>query len=145
MTEYILTILIGLLGGVAVGFLSPLGGAMGNRLGGMASSVIVHLSGLLLSGLLLFLRGGENIRDWHTLPWYMLGAGIFGVVLYQTTSITFPRLGGAMMMTLIIIGQLLVGLVIDHFGLIGATVRHIDLTRIAGLVVIVVGGYLMTK
>jgi bacterial/archaeal transporter family-2 protein len=145
MAGYLLTILIGLCGGVAVGLQAPLGGAMGQRVGGAATSFIVHLSGLVASAALLLARGGEKISEWQSLPWYMLGAGVFGVVLYQTTTYTFPRLGGTMMIALIIIGQLMTGMVIDHFGLLGATVHHVDLPRIIGLVVLLLGGYLMTK
>lgn len=145
MSDYLLIIIIGLIGGVAVGFQSPIAGAIGQRLGGTASSFIVHLSGMILSGLLLILRGGENIRDWHSLPWYMLGAGIFGVILFQTISVTLPRLGGTMVITLIIVGQLTVGVLTDHFGWFGVTVRPIDATRLIGVVVLFIGGYLIAK
>jgi transporter family-2 protein len=49
------------------------------------------------------------------------------------------------MIALIIIGQLLTGIVIDHFGWFGVTPRPIDLTRIIGLCVLFAGGYLITK
>jgi bacterial/archaeal transporter family-2 protein len=143
--ETLLIVLIGILGGVAVGVQSPIAGAMGQRVGGTASSFIVHLSGMILSGLLLFLRGGEKIRNWQTLPWYMLGAGIFGLILYQTINITLPRLGSTTMVALIIVGQLLTGLVIDHFGWLGVAARQIDLTRAIGVVVLLLGGYLIVK
>ena len=142
---YWLVILIGLVGGLAVGIQSILAGAMGQKIGGTATSFIIHLGGMVFSGILLVLRGGEKIRDWHTLPWYMLGAGIFGLILYQTISVTLPRLGGTMMMTLIIIGQLSMGIVIDHFGLFGAATRPIDLPRILGVVALLVGGYLIAR
>jgi len=145
MLAYLLTILAGLTGGVAVGIQSPIAGAMGQRVGGTASSFIVHLSGMILSGALLVLRGGEKIRDWHLLPWYMLGAGIFGLILYQTINITLPRLGSTMMVTLIITGQLLMGVLIDHFGWLGITPRPLDATRIVGVLVLLVGGYLIAK
>jgi transporter family-2 protein len=138
-------IIIGLIGGVAVGIQSPMAGSMGQKVGGTASSFIVHLSGAILSGVFLFIKGGEKIRDWHTLPWYMLFAGIFGLILYQTISVTLPRLGSTMMITLVIIGQLLTGMVIDHFGLMGVAVRPIDLPRILGLVVLLAGGYLISR
>jgi transporter family-2 protein len=140
-----LVIIIGLIGGAAVGIQSPLAGAIGQRLGGTASSFIIHLSGMIFSGIYLFLRGGEKIRDWHTLPWYMLGAGIFGLILYQTISVTLPRLGSTMMVALIITGQLLVGVVIDHFGLLGVATRHIDLSRVVGIAALLIGGYLIAK
>ena len=60
MLAYLLTILAGLAGGMAVGIQSPLAGAIGQRVGGTASSFIVHLSGMILSGALLTLRGGEK-------------------------------------------------------------------------------------
>jgi transporter family-2 protein len=140
-----LVILIGLIGGVAVGIQSPIAGEMGQRLGGTASSFIVHLSGMILSGILLVFQGGENLRDWQTLPWYMLGAGFFGLILYQTISITLPRLGSTMMIALIIIGQLLAGIVIDHFGLLGVAIRHIDIYRILGVIALLIGGYLIAR
>jgi transporter family-2 protein len=140
-----LVVVIGIIGGVAVGVQSPIAGAMGQRVGGTASSFIIHLSGMILSGILLFARGGEKVRDWHTLPWYMLGAGIFGLILYQTINITLPRLGSTMMIALIIIGQLLAGVIIDHFGLMGVVTRPIDLPRLIGIAALLVGGYLIAR
>jgi bacterial/archaeal transporter family-2 protein len=142
---YWVVILIGLLGGVAVGIQSPIAGAIGKRVGGTASSFIIHLSGAIFSGILLVLEGGENIRDWHKLPWYMLSAGIFGLILYQTINVTMPRLGSTMMIALIIVGQLVVGIIIDHFGLFGVAIRHIDLARILGVVALLIGGYLIAR
>lgn len=118
---------------------------MGQKIGGTASSVIVHLSGLILSLILLVFRGGERIRDWNTLPWYMLGAGVFGLILYQTINITLPRLGATNMLVLIIVGQLLTGVLLDTFGWLGVTARPIELTRIIGIIVLLVGGYLVVR
>jgi bacterial/archaeal transporter family-2 protein len=145
MVETILIVIVGLIGGVAVGLQSPLAGAIGQRLGGTASSFIVHLSGMILSGILLVVRGGENIKDWNKLPWYMLGAGIFGVILYQTISVTLPRLGSTMMVTLIIVGQLLVGVLIDQFGWLGVTAHPINATRVVGVLVLLAGAYLIAR
>lgn len=138
-------ILIGLLGGVAVGLQAPLAGAMGQRVGGTAGSFIIHISGAVFSGLWLLARGGERIREWRSLPWYMLSAGIFGLILYQTISITLPRLGSTMMVVLIIIGQLVLGVIVDHFGLFGVTQRPVDLLRILGVLALILGGYLIAR
>jgi bacterial/archaeal transporter family-2 protein len=145
MTDYALIILVGLIGGISVGLQSPISAAMGQRVGGTASSFIVHMSGMLLSGLLLFLRGGEKIRDWTSLPWYMLGAGVFGVILYQSMTITFPRLGSTMMVTLIIVGQLVMGIIIDHFGWFNVTVHSLTPSRLAGVAVLMIGAYLIAR
>jgi transporter family-2 protein len=105
----------------------------------------VHLSGAVLSGALLFLRGGEKIREWQSLPWYMLIAGLWGLVLYLTISVTLPRLGGATVIMLVIVGQLIAGAVIDHFGWLNVPVHPISVTRILGIGVLLVGGWLIAR
>ncbi len=145
MLNTFFVVLIGLLGGAAVGLQSPLAGAISQRLGGTAGSFFVHLSGTIFSAALLLLRGGENLRDWRTLPWYLFTVGLFGLVLYQTIAVTLPRLGSMTMITLIIIGQLLVGMLIDHFGWLGVAVHPISFSRVLGVAVLMLGGYLIAR
>ena len=145
MLPVVVVILLGVLGGVAVGLQGPIAGAMSQKVGGAASSLIVHVGGVLLSGVLLLVRRGEQIGHWRDLSWYMLGAGAFGVVLYLTLSQTFPRLGATAALTLIIVGQLLTGIVIDHFGLFGGIVRPIDAGRALGALVLLVAAYLVLR
>lgn len=145
MVEKLLTLLVGLIGGFAVGLQSPIAGAMGGQVGGIASSFIIHLSGAALSGALLALVGGEQIRNWRTLPWYMLVCGGLGVVLYMTIRYTMPRLGGASMVMLIIIGQLLMGVLVDQFGWFGVTVRPFTAQRAAAIGLLITGGYLLGR
>jgi transporter family-2 protein len=145
MIELITGILVGLLGGVAVGIQSPLSGVISEKLGGAASSFIIHVSGAVISGLLLLLRGGENIKNWRSLPWYMFGLGGFGVLLYLTLSYTIPKLGATFALTLIVVGQLLMGFLIDSFGWFGLPTRPIELSRIFGIGLLLAGSYLMLK
>ncbi|MEA4906072.1 MAG: DMT family transporter [Chloroflexi bacterium] len=145
MFNTLLTILIGITGGLAVGVQSPISGQMGQRVGGAASSFIVHFSGMLLSGLYLVFQGGARVRDWLSLPWYMLGSGVFGLILYLTINYTLPRLGAASMAALIITGQLLVGILVDHFGWFGVAARPLDLARAGGALLLLAGGYLLSR
>ena len=145
MTETIGTLIVGVLGGIAVGTQAPIAGAMGQRVGGLASSFVVHLGGAVVSGLLLLARRGEPIGDWRTLPWYMMGAGVFGVILYLTLTHTVPRLGAAGSLTLVIVGQLVAGMIIDQFGLLGMAPRPVDLNRLVAFGFLVTGGYLMVR
>ncbi|MEZ4669607.1 MAG: DMT family transporter [Anaerolineae bacterium] len=143
--ELILTILIGLVGGVAVGLQTPLAGAMTQRLGPYSSSLVIHVSGAIISAVLVVSRGGENIRAWRETPWYMLGAGVFGVILYATFSFTLPRVGAAGALVLLIIAQLTVGMLIDHFGWFGVAIRPIDASRVLATVLLLAGAYFMSR
>lgn len=145
MLDIGLVIAIGILGGIAVGLQSPLAGAISERVGGTASSLIIHVSGAFLSGVLLVLRGGEQIGNWRSLTWYMWIAGMFGVVLYLTLSVTFPRLGATSALVLIIVGQLFTGMVLDTFGWLGVPARPLDPMRAAGALIVIGGAYLILR
>ncbi|HTO99783.1 MAG TPA: DMT family transporter [Anaerolineales bacterium] len=145
MLSVLVTALIGMLGGVAVGLQGPIATQMGRRIGSAASSFVVHISGAIASGILLLARRGENIQNWRTLTWYMLGSGALGLVLYLTINHTMPRLGATTALALIIIGQLSVGVVVDHFGLFGSAVRELSAARLAGLLLLLAGGYMIIR
>jgi transporter family-2 protein len=145
LIEMAIVIAVGLMGGVAVGTQVPIAGAMAQRIGGASSSFIVHLGGAAASLVLLVFRRGELIHEWRTLPWYMLGCGALGLVLYLTLSHTIPKLGATSAITLIVVGQLLVGLVIDYFGAFGVPVRELGVNRIIGALLLLAGAFLMVR
>jgi transporter family-2 protein len=95
--------------------------------------------------MLLVARRGELIHEWRNLPWYMLGCGAFGLVLYLSLSQTVPKLGATTAITLLIVGQLLAGLVLDHFGAFGVPERALDLNRASAVVLLLVAAYLMVR
>ena len=145
MIEVAITIGIGLLGGIAVGTQAPIAGAMAQRVGGVASSFVVHLGGLLASLVLLLIRRGEQIALWRELPWYMLCCGGFGLVLYLSISHTLPRLGAVSALSLIIVGQLLAGVVIDYLGAFGTIPRGLGANRVLGVALLFVGAFLVVR
>ena len=145
MANLILMVLLGVLGGVAVGVQGPIVSQMSQRIGTMAGAFVVHVSGAIISGALLLALGGENIRNWRSLSWYMFLSGSFGVILYLTLNQTMPRLGATTALALIIIGQLVMGILIDQFGLFGVPVRPVDLMRLAGASLFIAGGYLIVR
>lgn len=145
MLETILIVCIGLIGGIAAGIQTPVVGSMSDRIGGVAGSLVIHLSGAIASLVILVFRGGENISEWRSLSWYMLASGVFGLVLFMSLSQTVPKLGATSAITLIVVGQLFAGMVIDHFGLFDVASRSIDLNRIAASALLLAGAYLMVR
>lgn len=144
MSSIMVLALIGILGGIAVGLQGPIAGAMSQRVGGASSSLVIHLGGAVCSLALLLGRGGEQMRNWRQISWFMWGAGLLGVLLYLTLSVTFPRLGAATAVTCIIVGQLLAGVVLDHFGLAGIA-RPLSLSRALGVGVVLSGAWLIYR
>lgn len=145
MESIILIILVGLAGGVAVGLQSPLASMISQRLGIFESVFIVHIGGAVIALLPLLFYNGGKLSQWRSVPWYALFAGIFGLIVIGAISYMIPRVGVAASITTIVAGQLLVGILLDHFGLLGASVRTLDPTRIVGMAVVLAGVWLTVR
>lgn len=145
MESIFLIILIGLAGGIAVGLQSPMASMLTQRLGIFESIFIVHIGGALLALIPILIYSGGTLGQWRSVPWYVLGAGIFGLVVIGAVSYMIPRIGVAAAITCIVAGQLLVSTILDHFGLLGVATRSLDLTRLFGLAVVLVGVWLTVK
>ncbi len=146
MESILLIIVIGLMGGIAVGLQSPMASLISQRLGMLESVFIVHLGGAIFALLpLLLFYGGGKLSQWKSIPWYVLGAGVFGLVVISAISYMIPRIGVAASIITIVAGQLLVGTILDHFGLLGAAQRSLEPTRILGLAIVMVGVWLTVK
>ena len=72
-------------------------------------------------------------------PWWMWTGGLFGAFFILMAVVTTPVLGAALMLASSIVGQLSAALVIDHFGLFGATVVPISTTRVLGVLLLAAG------
>ena len=145
MESILLIILIGLAGGIAVGLQSPMASMITQRLGMFESVFIIHIGGALLALLALLFMGGGKLAQWRNVPWYALGAGVFGLIVIAAISYMIPRIGVAGAITAIVAGQLLVSTILDHFGWLGAMPRSLDPTRALGLAVVLVGVWLTVK
>jgi transporter family-2 protein len=145
MESIILIILIGLAGGVAVGLQSPMASMLTQRLGIFESVFIVHVGGAIIALIPLLFYGGGKLSQWRSVPWYTLGAGIFGLVVIAAISYMIPRVGVAASIITVVAGQLLVGTILDQYGWLGASLRPLDLTRSIGLAVVLFGVWLTVK
>jgi transporter family-2 protein len=143
--EIIAVVVVGLIGGIGVGIQSPMSGAMSAKIGPWASSLIIHVGGAILSLVLVLFAGGVNLREVGNLPKPYLLAGGFGVLLYLTLAFTLPRVGVTVSIALLILAQLVVGVLIDHFGWMGATQHSFNAARALGVAFLIAGAWLVTR
>ncbi len=138
-------LLFGLIGGIAVGLQGPLASLMSQKIGILESVFYIHLGGTLAALIPLLFYSGKNLSRWREVPWYALGAGALGLVVIAAMSFMVPRVGVAPAVVLIVAGQLLVSVVLDHYGLLGADIRPLDSTRVLGLLLVFLGVWVTVK
>jgi transporter family-2 protein len=72
-------------------------------------------------------------------PWWQWTGGLLGAYLVSMTIILAPKLGATTLMAVLVTGQLVTGLILDHYGLIGYPVREINVLRLAGVILLFAG------
>ena len=137
--------LLAAIGGVAAALQAHFMGLMDRNLGTRESVFITYAFGGLVAVLgMLFWRGG-NLRAWQQTPWYSLTAGMLGLIIVGTIAYTVPRVGLSRAFTAIVAAQFTIAAIIDHYGLLGATARPLDPSRLLGIGVMIAGVWLMVR
>jgi len=77
-------------------------------------------------------------------PSWAWSGGIFGAIFIGLSIITIPKLGGAAYIALLVTGQMIAALAVDHFGWLGVQERPIDFPRMLG-VALLIGGVVLIR
>ena len=79
-------------------------------------------------------------------PWYVWFAGGLMGTIYLTGNILLaPRLGAGELVGLVVAGQLVFSVMLDHFGWLGFAQHSASLPRLAGCAFMIVGVFLIAK
>lgn len=78
----------------------------------------------------------QMLQRSHLISW---SGGVFGAIYIAVSILLIPRLGAAMVIALIVAGQMLGSLAFDHFGLLGIPVHQATFPRLVGAALLVAG------
>ena len=145
MGNQLILILIAIVAGVAITLQAQFMGVMDKQIGTMESVFITYGSGGLLIGIAMLLHKGGGLSAWHTVPWYVLSTGILGLIIVAGIGYTTPRFGLVAAISIIVAAQFIAAAFMDHFGILGAELRSLNLTRISGMLIICFGVWLVIR
>lgn len=77
-------------------------------------------------------------------PWWAWTGGAIGAVYVAASTLLIPRMGAAALICLVVFGQLMGSLLLDHFGVLHAR-QPVDLLRVVGAVLVAVGALLVVR
>jgi transporter family-2 protein len=148
MKNQMLLMLLGLVAGALIPVQAATNATFSRATGSpIVTALVVFVIGLLAVTVYLFASRTSlpGIAQLKAAPPYSYLGGL--IVAFYIISITIlaPRLGIATAIGLIITGQVLAAVAIDHFGLFDVAVRHIDIKRLAGTLCMIAGIYLVMK
>ena len=110
-------------------------------------SVAIFALGFVLSLLLaLGVRApAPRLTDLPTVPLWAWSAALLAILYQVGTIIAGPRLGAATLIGLIITGQLVSALLIDHYGLLNFELHRLNWQRILGAALLLGGVTLIRR
>lgn len=77
-------------------------------------------------------------------PAWLLLAGVIGAILVFGIAWTIPQIGAASAFVLMIAGQVIAGVVLSHFGLLGSPIEKISILKIMGILLLLSGASLVS-
>jgi transporter family-2 protein len=78
-------------------------------------------------------------------PWWIWVGGLVGAAYVTSAAALAPRLGAAAWLGLIIAGQLIASIVLDHFGLVGFQTHRVNPVRLLGAALLLGGTVLILR
>ena len=137
-----LYLLFAFAGGIALPFQAGINAQLADWLGSPVRAAFVSFAVgtivLLVAAALVF----RPLPSWGRLgdaPWWVWVGGGLGAFYVAASIVSAPKLGAATLIALVVAGQALASLVVDHYGWVGFEAQHISAGRIAGMVLVGAG------
>ena len=138
-SSYAITMLFA---GIGIPVLAALNAALGARIGSpVAASITLFAIAFLCALTVFFIGGFKPTSSILAAPKHLFLAGV--LVAFYILSITFiaPKFGVGNAVFFVLLGQLISAAAIDHFGLFGAQISPLSMTRAGGIGLMALGVY----
>jgi transporter family-2 protein len=141
-----LAIVFAFVAGLAGAAQAAIAGALGRRVGSVQAAAFgTVIAATILVVLAVALGRGSGITAAiHHPPWLWL-TGVLGATIVLAITFAPPLIGTFATVALLIAGQLIAGVLIDAYGLLGSPRLPVTSARATGLILVAVGAALTLK
>jgi bacterial/archaeal transporter family-2 protein len=137
--------LLALAGGIALGIQAVVNGGLGKKVGTIEASFISFFIGTAALFFIVLFFGKGNLLAISEVPKGQLIGGILGSFYVFVMVLVAPKIGVTATLISVIGVQLLIGSVIDHFGLFGGERFPLDTKKMMALLFMFCSIYLFTQ
>jgi transporter family-2 protein len=107
---------------------------------GIGPALVINTLVVLIGVTVLWLGTGARTTFFPAgASWMLYLGGVFGFIVIAAAVVVFPRLGAAYAVALMVCGQCLAALIIDHYGLMGMEKSPATFQRMIGVLLVVAG------
>ncbi|MEA2195093.1 MAG: bacterial/archaeal transporter family-2 protein [Solirubrobacteraceae bacterium] len=126
---------------------APVNSMLGRAIGTWQAAFVSFAIGTMALACIAALASGGlgQVSGVRSVSWYSLTGGLLGAAYVTTILVTVRTLGAGGVVAATIAGQLAVSVVVDHFGLIGVAKQPVTVAKVAGVVLLGLGTYLVVR
>jgi transporter family-2 protein len=124
----------------------PINAGLGRATGNLPAALVSFMVGTLLLALIVTLVGQTGgLSSTLDVRWYYLLGGLLGAAYVTMALIAVSSIGAGGVAAATITGQLTAAVVIDRLGILGLEETPLSATRVAGIVLLLAGTYLVVR
>ena len=117
-----LPFLVATISGIAMAIQGSINSSLSQKSSLLSATLVVHIIGTIVA-LIAVLAGRIPLlkHPWSSIPWYFYLGGVLSVIIVGLVAVSIPKIGVCNATTAIIIGQVSMAVIIDHFGWLGVS------------------------
>ena len=138
-------ILFTLIGGITLSAQSSINGTFSQKAGTIETTFLTFLTGTMFLTIFILFFGSGNLLGILEAPKWQLSAAFLGTMYLLLTVMAVPRIGVIATSIAGIAGQLVIGVIIDHFGWFNSLVIELDIKRTFALLFMFISLYFIYK
>ena len=140
-------IFIAVLMGIIISIYLPMNSSVSRYLGSVFTANITFFLVALITSILLFLIFGEfnTIYFIKNVPPYLYLTGFVSAFIVLGTTFLIPHLGARNLFIFVVSGQILMAVIVSHFGILESPEDPITFKKICGAILVVCGAYVSSS
>jgi transporter family-2 protein len=133
--EFLGLAVFAVVGGASIVFQAAVNADLRTALNSASWAAFVSYTGGALAMALFVAVSGSSwplAADLAKTSWLSWTGGLFGAVYVVAAIILLPKLGATTLLALFVAGQMVMSVILDHYGILGVPQHTIDLPRLIG-------------
>jgi transporter family-2 protein len=125
----------------------PINSSVSRHLGSSMAASAVFFVVATITSILILVFGGEyhSLAKLRSVPVYLHVAGIISAFFIVGTTFLIPKVGARTFFILLVSGQILMAMVISHFGVLESPQDPITLKKTLGAILVIAGACLSAR
>lgn len=112
----------------------------------MAAFISFVVGTIALAILVIFSKDAiPDLSQYGMVNWYKYTGGLLGAFVVTVTLVSVTQIGAGSMFVLIVAGQLITAVLMDHFGVLGLKQDPVNVQKLLGICLLVAGAWLVNR